>query len=56
MALGSEVDASNPTFLSKNPFFQYHYSSNERGWFEVDRFGKAIIEKRLLYYVEIVYS
>jgi len=26
MALGSEVDASNPTQLSLSPFFQYHYS------------------------------
>ena len=26
MALGSEVDAKNPTSLSKSPFFQYHYS------------------------------
>jgi len=26
MALGSEVAASNPTQLSKSPFFQYHYS------------------------------
>jgi len=27
MALGSEVDASNPTSLSNSPFFQYHYSN-----------------------------
>jgi len=27
MALGSEVNASNPTSLSKSPFFQYHYSN-----------------------------
>lgn len=27
MALGSEVDANNPTSLSKSPFFQYHYSN-----------------------------
>lgn len=26
LALGSEVSASNPTSLSKSPFFQYHYS------------------------------
>ncbi len=27
MSLGSEVDASNPTSLSKSPFFEYHYST-----------------------------
>ncbi|MEZ4884435.1 MAG: hypothetical protein R3E32_06805 [Chitinophagales bacterium] len=26
MALGSEVNAPNPTSLSLSPFFQYHYS------------------------------
>ena len=30
MALGSELDASNPTQLSKSPFFQYHYSNTSK--------------------------